>query len=61
MSYWLQDKSIKKEPLIISLNINLFLTHEQSLTNSYSRLLSPIKKPTPNIFPKINARFGTLE
>lgn len=33
MSYWLQDKSIKKQPLIISLNINLFLTQEHSLTN----------------------------
>lgn len=38
MSYWLQDKSIKKQPLIISLTINPLLTGEQSLTNETLKL-----------------------
>ena len=59
MSYWLQDKSIKKQPLIISLKINLFWTHKHSRTNSYLRLLSSIKEAVPDTFLKINARYGS--
>lgn len=56
MSYWPQNKSIKRLALIISLNINLFLTQEYALTNSDLRVFSPIKRAIPNIFLKINAR-----
>lgn len=49
MSYWLQDKSIK-QPLIISLNINLFWTHEDTLTNRSLRRFSPFEKAASDIF-----------